>query len=364
MVGARAASLLSGCPPRSDGEGPGADAGQSFLRRRTCCVASCLLLGCSPPLLTWASDAVLRGGDSLRAPHENVHGDSNIQALLNVNRSIPRLKPLTSSYTYPAWTMSIFPDPKINPGACGLMEPGLICDPDHLLPNSSRFAIEDRLQRLRDDLAYVLGVAVMDRLDVSTLLPLPYWRHDEAVVDVFAKSLLRRWSLGDDSNGVMLVVVRDPDYVSIYAQRKAVKRGLDPVLCRGIADYGVLPYVDNGYLDRGIVSGVEEIAVALRHPPEPMRPWPLSDKLFALCCLVTCLASVVCVCGCCCRSEDDREEPSAAPHRPCPPEVDDLRSLAVGPGRPQQHSLAAPVASAATGGPGNSGSRHPRAPEL
>lgn len=289
-----------------------ADTGRPSLQRRACCATSCLLLGGASALLALSSDASMRGGrGGLRAMSDYVDGLSGPEALSSVNARMARL----FSPSPPTWTIHSFPNPRIDPKACGLnTAPGLICDPDGLLANSSRFAIQDRLQRLNSDLRYVLGVAVMDRLDISTF-PWPNWHHEDSVVDAFAHSLLKEWKIGDDSYGVMLVVVRDPDYVSVYAESKVQARGLDQVLCRSIADYGVLPYVDNGYLDRGIVSGVEEIAVALRHPPEPMRPWPMSDKLFAFCCLVTCLAVVICICGFCCRAEDD---PSLqdSPHRP------------------------------------------------
>jgi len=197
------------------------------------------------------------------------------------------------------WTAASFPDPGVNPGACGLTAaPGLICDPDRLLTNATRRAIQDRLRRLQEDLGYAVAVVVMQRLDVSSFEPTwPNW--PETAVDRFAKNLLRRWRIGDGRKGVMLAVVLDPDYVSVVAERSAEHRGLDTVLCRGIADYGVAPYVDSGHLDRGIVSGIEEIAVALKHPSEPIHPWLMSDALLITCCLVTCLASVICICGCC-----------------------------------------------------------------
>mmetsp|Transcript_4321 Transcript_4321/g.13866 ORF Transcript_4321/g.13866 Transcript_4321/m.13866 type:complete len:323 (-) Transcript_4321:101-1069(-) len=280
------------------------------VRRRAFCWGLCLLLGCSSTLLLLDSDAVLRRGlgslGSVRG-YPLVAGVLGQDTLARAARHrLVRFLDFAATGASSTWTMDSFPNPRLDPGACGLRTaPGLICDPDALLTNSSRLAIEDRLQRLQRDLSYVLGVAVMDRLDVTSLTPwLPNWRQDSKV-DIFARNLIRHWKLGGGRNGVMLVVVRDPDYVAIYAEKEAARRGLDQTLCRSIADYGVLPYVDNGYVDRGIVSGVEEIAVALRHPPEPMHPWQMSEKLFVLCCLVTFLASVVCVCGCCCRCTED-----------------------------------------------------------
>jgi len=249
-------------------------------------------------------------GNSTSAPQKEADR-ATFEARINLTVLVPGL--LAVKPPAVVWTSYNFPNPTTDPKACGLVAPGLICDPDFLLANATRLAIQDRLQRLREDLQYVLAVVVVKQIDVSSFLPWPSWRHQEAAVDVFARKLLARWHIGDGTEGpgVMLAVAREPDSVSVIAEQEAVCKGLNSNLCRSISDYGVLPYVDSGYLDRGIVSGVEEIAVALRHPPEPLRPWQ-GDKLFALCCLVTCFASVICVCGYCCR--DDSE--SRAPRRP------------------------------------------------
>jgi len=196
------------------------------------------------------------------------------------------------------WTPETFPNPNKDPLACGLKTVGLICDPDLLLKTSTRNAIQDQLERLQKKLKCVIAVAVCR--DVESLGTWP-WRNWGTRVDHLASALLRQWSVmeGTRAPGVILAVALYRDLVSIEVSRKNPKcNGLN-YLTRSIADYGVLPYVDNGQLDKGLVSGIAEIAVALSEPGDSVTPLSATKPFVVLCALAVSLAILMFACGCC-----------------------------------------------------------------
>jgi len=199
------------------------------------------------------------------------------------------------------WSPDTFPNPREDPIACGLKTVGLICDPDLLLKNATRNAIQETLEHLEKELTCVLAVAVCR--DVAPLPGQRQWRLPWATsrVDHLASALLVQWSNGRGTRApdVILAVALDRDLVSIQVNRHKPKcNGLRSV-GRSISDYGVLPYLTVGQLDKGLVSGIEEIGVALREPEESVTPLSATKPFVVLCGMAVSLAVLMFACGCC-----------------------------------------------------------------
>jgi len=205
------------------------------------------------------------------------------------------------------WTPDTFPNPREDARACGLEKVGLICDPDLLLKPTTRSAIQENLEHLGKELRCVLAVAVCR--DVAPTGDWQPWVGVGARVDHLAETLLVQWSgrtkEGPRSPDVILAVATDRDYVSIQLnQHKRECDGLHS-LSRSISAYGVQPYVDNDQLDKGLVSGIEEIAAALREPEDSIAPLgPTKKKFVVLCGMAISLAVLMIACGCCCSSQE------------------------------------------------------------
>lgn len=222
-----------------------------------------------------------------------------------------------------SWTASNFPNPQKDPAACGLKQSGWICDPDHILEDATRLAIQERLDHINAKTKYVLAVALLRDLRVNNFA----WvnLHPRGYdLERFAGRLLARWGIGDGTNGpgVMLTVV--PHFhsslgadtgVAVTAETEAADRGLSDELCKGIADYGVWPYVASGTPDRGVVSGVEEIAFALRRPQERSSTWLLTeDNLFKFWCAVAMASLSLYICRNCCSLRGDYADEPPSGH--------------------------------------------------
>jgi hypothetical protein len=201
-----------------------------------------------------------------------------------------------------SWTPDTFPNPRKDPNACGLSEVGLICDPDLLLKPSTRNAIQEQLEHIRKGLQCVIAVAVCRHVAPQTgQWPIRNFWGDR--VDHLAETLLVQWSGGHGSPpDVILAVSLESDLVSIEVTKKRPKcNGLHSLisLTKSISDYGVSPYVESGQLDKGLVSGIEEIGVALREPEESVTPLSATKPFVVLCGMAASLAVLMLACGCC-----------------------------------------------------------------
>jgi len=207
--------------------------------------------------------------------------------------------PKMSGINMVQWNPDIFPNPNKDPQACGLKTVGLICDPDLLLKNSTRKAIQEQLEHLQKELKCVIAVAVCrDVVPVQGTWP---WRNWGDRVDHLASALLVQWRIGAGTRApdVIMAVSSDLDLVSIQVNlKKQACNGLHS-LTRSISDYGVLPYVENLQLDKGLISGIEEIAVALREPGDSVSPLSATKPFVILCALAVSLAILMFACGCC-----------------------------------------------------------------
>lgn len=129
-----------------------------------------------------------------------------------------------------------------------------VCDPSHLLSNSTVSYVNERIGEVRRQTTAEIAVAVVQNLD-----GLP--------IEDYAYQLFTQWGLGkkDKNNGVLLLIAIDDRrcFIQVGSGAEGV---LPDISCANIIRRYIVPTMKEGNLNQSVSSAVNEIAKVLTDP--------------------------------------------------------------------------------------------------